>query len=113
MNTNETAVLCLAHDAPIRALAWSPNGQRLATAAADGTVKVIEPRQGNELLTLYVGGDGCRLVSWSPNGKQLAAVNNAGVIRTWDATRGHEFAKGGNRRAELAWAYYNQAAKAG
>ncbi len=108
-SASEKTVLCKAHDVPIRALAWSPNGLRLATAAASGTVKVMEPRQGNELLTLHVEGDSCGLVSWSPDGKKLAAVNDAGVIQIWDATRGYEFAEGGNRRAELAWVYYDQA----
>jgi len=95
----------------IEALAWSPSGLRLATAAANGTVKVLEPQQGNELLTLHVEGESCALISWSPDGNKLAAVNDAGVIQIWDSTRGYEFVEGGSRSAELAWVYYDQATK--
>ncbi len=97
-----------AHDVSIRAIDWSPDGQRLAIAADNGIVKVIEPRQGNELLTFRVASSVSQ-VAWSPSGKRLAAATAAGAIQVWDATRGYEFAAGGSRHAELAWAYYRQA----
>jgi tetratricopeptide (TPR) repeat protein len=102
------AVLITASDAPIRSMAWHPGGQRLAVASEDGSVKIIEPRQGSELLTLRIESGACSLVAWSPDGERLAVSNDAGVVRVWDASRGFEFAKGGQRWDELAWNLYDQ-----
>ena len=100
---------CKAHDVSIGGLAWSPDGQRFATAAADGVVKVIEAQHGSELLTLHTAQHGVSHVAWSPNGKRLAAATDDGTIQVWDAARAYEFAADGSRGGELAWAYYQLA----
>ena len=108
INTGQGVMTCKAHELPIRGLAWSPDGQRLATAAADGMVKVIESRKGNELLSLRTTQPARAQIAWSPDGQRLAAATEDGTIQVWDARRGYAFAAGGIRRSELAWAYYRQ-----
>jgi WD40 repeat protein/tRNA A-37 threonylcarbamoyl transferase component Bud32 len=73
------------HTAPIRALAYSPDGRRLASAGQDQTIKLWEATTGREILTLSrVGGPVDALV-FSKDGTRLFAVDNDGTVRVWDA----------------------------
>jgi WD40 repeat protein len=60
------------HAADVNAVLFTPDGRRLMTASADGTVKVWDVQAGLEVLTLKAG---CPLVSLalSPDGQVLAA----------------------------------------
>ncbi len=60
------------HSSPVRAVAFSANGKRLATASGDGTAKLWDAESGKELLTLrgVVWG-----VAFSPDGKRLATAS--------------------------------------
>jgi WD40 repeat protein len=63
------------HKAKVSAVAWSPDGRRLASAGSGasrtgGQIKVWDTRTGEELLTLN-GGDGS--LSWSADGWRLAS----------------------------------------
>ena len=64
-------LLNLKHTHGVHSVAWSPDGQRLASSH-DQTVKVWEARTGKELLKLK--GDTGRVtsVAWSPDGQRLA-----------------------------------------
>ena len=109
VDTGQSLLNCKTHGVEIRALGWSPDGERLVSAAEDGVVKVLEARQGSELLSLRMDGDAARHLAWSPDGKRLAAADDTGTIQIWDATQGYAFAEGGNRNRELAWSYYELA----
>ncbi len=78
------------HTGTIRGLAFSPDGQRLASASNDQTVKVWDLTIGQELLTLRADTGGFHEVAFSPDGKQLAASGYDGTVRIWDATPGSE-----------------------
>jgi WD40 repeat protein/tRNA A-37 threonylcarbamoyl transferase component Bud32 len=74
------------HTAPIRALAYSPDGRRLASAGQDQTIKLWEASTGREILTLSgVGGPVDALV-FSKDGTRLFSIDSDGTVRTWDAT---------------------------
>jgi WD40 repeat protein len=83
----------------VNAVAYSPDGKRLATLSRDNTVKVWNAQTGQELLSLpvqiRVGG----AVVFSPDGKRLASSSlptntttpdEAGEIKLWDAQTGEE-----------------------
>lgn len=67
-------------------IALSPDGQRLASASMDETIKVWDLSIGQELLTLRADTGGFHSVTFSPDGRQIAASGYDGTIRIWDAT---------------------------
>jgi WD40 repeat protein len=70
------------------ALAFSPDGKRLASASHDRTVKVWDSSSGKELLTLAGHAGPVHAVAYSPDGKSVATGIDASHIRLWDATTG-------------------------
>eukprot|EP00041_Stephanoeca_diplocostata_P031131 m.963321 g.963321 ORF g.963321 m.963321 type:complete len:914 (+) comp23894_c0_seq11:238-2979(+) len=51
-------------DAKISALAWRPDGKVLAVGAADGSVRLLDVEQGNELFKHSAGGIGVQHLCW-------------------------------------------------
>jgi hypothetical protein len=78
------------HTGPVWALAWSPDGQRLATASWDGTWKVWETASGQELLRLEGHLNPVWAVAWSPDGQWLATGSGDGTAQLWEAASGRE-----------------------
>jgi WD40 repeat protein len=76
------------HTREVRAVAWGPDGQRLATASEDGTARVWDARTGRELLALPGHAQGVSGVAYSPDGKRLATASEDGTARLWDAAAG-------------------------
>jgi WD40 repeat protein len=75
----------------VQGVAFSPDGNRLASGSADGTVKVWDVITGQELLTLRGHKREASAVVFRPDGKQLISVGGStiqGEVRVWDATRG-------------------------
>jgi WD40 repeat protein len=74
----------------IHCLAFSPDGQCLATAGMNQAVKVWDLAAGKDVLTL--GGDKARLlgVAFSPDGKSLASAGTDGLVKIWDRASGRE-----------------------
>jgi WD40 repeat protein len=73
---------------PIDALAfevaWSPDGDRIATGNDDGTVRVWDPATGAQVAV--GGGDLTEVVGldWSADGARVASGSNDGTARVWD-----------------------------
>src|SRR5947209_16743904 len=78
------------HSGPIRSVAFSPDGKRLATTSDDGTAKIWEAGSGQELLTLRGHSGSIRSVAFSPDGKRLATAGNDGTAKIWEAGSGQE-----------------------
>jgi len=75
------------HTGEVAAVAWSPDGTRLATASSDG-VRLWDPTTGHQLATLTGHTDGVRAVAWSPDGTRLATAGDDRQVRLWDLTTG-------------------------
>src|SRR5207248_9950406 len=68
-------------------LAFRPDGQLLASAAADRAVKVWDVASGARLYTLGEATDWLYAISWSPDGRHLAAAGVDKSIRVWEVSR--------------------------
>jgi len=69
--TGEIVTVFSGHSDEVIGLAWSPDGDRIATASADGTARVWDAVTGEELVALYSPLDMYGGVAWSPAGDQL------------------------------------------
>jgi WD40 repeat protein len=75
------------HNGAVRAVAWLPGGQWLASAANDQTVRLWDAATGGE-ERVYRGHTSPVLsVACSPDGRRLASGDGAGVVKVWDARR--------------------------
>jgi WD40 repeat protein/serine/threonine protein kinase len=73
----------------IGCLAYSADGQRLATGCAKGSVKVWDVRNRKELFTLQ-GRGGVACVAFSRDGRQLAVGRNDATVSVWDTETKNE-----------------------
>jgi WD40 repeat protein len=77
----------------ILAIAFSPNGTRLAAAGNIKSVKVWDVATQNELFDLKLSEPEVRSVAFSHDGKLLAAAGVGQKIILWDAESGAELKK--------------------
>ena len=82
------------HDAGIRSVRYSPDGDWLATASEDFTVRVRDAQTGETVHTLTDFGSAVDGVAWAPDSRRLAAGGFDGTARVFDI---------GTDRAELAY----------
>ena len=84
---NGREVLTLDHPSGmIERVAFSPDGQRLATSGWDGAVKLWETETGLEVLALRSHGGRVWGVNFSPDGQFLVSAAADGVVVLWDTS---------------------------
>jgi len=69
-------------------VAFSPDGEHLASASADITVRLWDVVTGAPLHALQGHSDVIETVAFSPDGKRLASASDDKTIRFWDAATG-------------------------
>ena len=94
------------HNLLVRAVAFRPDGKRLATIGQEGTIRVWDTGSGRPLRTISVDSRDWPLekwLSWSPDGRRLASYAEDGLVRIWDPETGRETARIAQKAQSMAW----------
>jgi Tol biopolymer transport system component len=79
-----------AHDDPVWALDTSPDGTLLGTGGNDGTVKIWDLTNLQELLVITADAGIRGELSFSPDGALAAVSYGSGTTKIWDTSNGEE-----------------------
>ncbi len=73
------------HVDEVEAVAWSPDGTRIASGGsfADQTVRVWEATTGETVFTYRGHWSGVAAVAWSPQGQYLASASYDHTVQVW------------------------------
>jgi len=66
------------------ALAWSPDGARIAGGSSKGRVAIWSARDGAHLKTIAASPSKIYTLAWSPDGSRIAVGGEDGVVRLLD-----------------------------
>ena len=100
------AELVVGHTQDVWAVAYSPDGSRIASGSSDNTLKIWDANSGKELATFSGHTDDVWAVAYSPDGSRIVSGSSDKTLKIWDASSGKELATfSGHTDSVLAVAY--------
>ncbi|MGB8344339.1 MAG: serine/threonine-protein kinase, partial [Ktedonobacteraceae bacterium] len=76
------------HTSAVRAVAWSPSGQCIASGSDDNTVQVWIASTGQRLFPFTGHTKRLNAVAWSPDGRRIVSGSDDNTVQVWDASAG-------------------------
>jgi WD40 repeat protein len=76
------------HAGLVTAVAFSPNGERLASGSMDGTVKIWNTQTWEVERALHHPTGGILSVAFSPDSRRLATSHTDSTVKVWDLATG-------------------------
>ena len=73
------------HTQPVTAVAWSPDGKRIASGSYDHTVQIWDAAHGDHVFIYRGHAANVTAVTWSPDGKRIASGSYDHTVQIWDA----------------------------
>ena len=81
LDKSEPELVLRGHKGDVKGIAWSPTGDRLATASLDRTARIWDAESGATLAVLEGHRSGVRTVAWKGDGSLLATGGEDGSVR--------------------------------
>jgi dipeptidyl aminopeptidase/acylaminoacyl peptidase len=76
----------------VKSVAWSPSGERLASASGDKTLMVWDNTSGMQGSRLEGHTAEVKSVAWSPSGDKLASASSDKTVAVWESASGEQIA---------------------
>jgi WD40 repeat protein len=111
--TGEELAILPGHSNAISAVAFSPDGQHLASASWDQTIKVWKTGVDPRFRTFKVGNTPPPRLSpvwglaFSPDGRYLAAGSRNGLVKVIDVLTGAEVCSPAGHAADVVWVVFS------
>jgi hypothetical protein len=74
----------------VTAVAFSPNGEILASADRNGGLVFWDPDNGDELVATAGHKSAVTALSWRPDSRVLASASEDGTLKLWDSAEGKQ-----------------------
>ena len=94
-----------AASSPCRSVAYSPDGDLIASAHDDASVRLWDVSTGRPVRVIHEHDGKVNAVAWSPSGRKLASASDDGSVRVWDVATGRELShiRRRDRVRAVAW----------
>ena len=90
---DQSQFACFGHEGIVRSVCFSPDGGRVASGVADGTLRVWSGVTGAQLFSRRGHTDRVNSVVFSPDGRRIASGSGDSTILIWDAVEGSELVR--------------------
>jgi WD40 repeat protein/serine/threonine protein kinase/DNA-binding SARP family transcriptional activator len=80
----------LGHTSRVNFAAWSPDGERVVSAGADGKALVFDAESERQLFALTGHTSEINTAAWSPDGRRILTASQDRTVRVWDSSSGKQ-----------------------
>jgi WD40 repeat protein/DNA-binding SARP family transcriptional activator len=86
--SGDEAFVLEGHLHAITDVAWSPDGESIATSSWDGSARIFDAHTGDQRFAILDTGGHVYSVGWSPDATSVVTGTSEGAARVWQVTQG-------------------------